>query len=112
MPENWMDYKVGQEVYAVFWYSRNSSSATTKIASVGRKYARLEGIRPEWTIEIGTDEVKEKGYGKVATLYESEAAYLEMQEMRKLRESMRSIEWRNYSDEQVKAIAEILGVEP
>jgi hypothetical protein len=34
-----------------------------------------------------------------------------MQEMRKLRESMRSIEWRNYSDEQVKAIAEILGVE-
>jgi hypothetical protein len=88
MHGNWMDYKVGQEVYVVFWYSRNSSSATTKITSVGKKYARLEGIGSEWIIEIGTDEVKEKGWGKVATVYESKAAYMRMQKMRKLRENM------------------------
>jgi hypothetical protein len=84
MPENWMNYKVGQEVYVV----TNYNEWTRTIESVGRKYAQLEGIRPEWTIEIGTDEVKEKGWGKVATVYESKAAYMRMQKMRKLRENM------------------------
>jgi hypothetical protein len=84
MTNNWMNYRVGQEVYIVLYCWQNSSGENAKIASVGRKYARLEKARPEWIIEIGTDEVKEKGWGKVATVYESEAAYLAFQDMRKL----------------------------
>jgi hypothetical protein len=108
MPENWMDYKVGQEVFIV----NRGNKGTRTVGIVGRKYARLEGVRQDWTIEIGTDEVRAKGLGIVGTLYESEAAYMKIQEMHKLRESMRNIEWRNYSDEQVKAISEMLGIKP
>jgi hypothetical protein len=107
MPENWMDYKVGQEVFIV----NRGNKGTRTIGIVGRKYARLEGTRQDWIIDIGTDQVRAKGLGIVGTVYESEAAYIKIQEMHKLREKMRSIEWRNYSDEQVKAIAEILGIE-
>lgn len=107
---NWMDYKVGQIVF-IPYLEEDINNGEIKISRVGRKYAHLliKGMS-QWVIERGTNKLTDKG-GASLLVYESRKAYIEMQRNYALREKIRSIEWCNYSDEQIKMIAEILGIE-
>jgi hypothetical protein len=59
-------------------------SNVARIASVMKKYARLQGISLKLVIEMDTSEVKENDYKNVAEAYKSEAVYFETEGMRKL----------------------------
>jgi hypothetical protein len=59
-------------------------SNVARIASVMKKYARLQGISPKLVIEMDTSEVKKNDYKNVAEAYNSGAVYFEIKGMRKL----------------------------
>jgi hypothetical protein len=109
MPGNWMNYKVGQEVYVASNYSKYSAM----IEKVGRKYVYLSGNKNDWVIKKGTNELYGLGFGQVGTVHESESAYAEYIKMHKLRIQIARTDWicNKVSNEQINAIAEILGIE-
>jgi uncharacterized Fe-S cluster-containing MiaB family protein len=111
MTTNWMDYKVGQKVF-IPYLEENGNKGEIKISRVGRKYAHLELSKEMsgWVIERGTNKLTDKG-AVTLLVYESRKAYIEMQKMRKFRESIRNIEWCKVSEDQINAIAEMLGIE-
>ena len=84
------------------------------IRSVGRKYARLEGLRDGLIVEIESTTIISQGFGRVGQLYESEADYKEALALGKLRRKIIRLSWTDWEHlppKKIKAIAEILGIE-
>jgi hypothetical protein len=108
---HWTDYQVGQQVYSTF---TRSKPGLLTVRSVGRKYARFEGLRDDLVVERKSTTIISQGYGMVGQLYESEAAYKEALVLEKLRSKIIRLSWHDWGQlppEKIKAIAEILEIE-
>jgi hypothetical protein len=108
---HWTDYQVGQQVYGTF---TRSLPALMTIRSVGRKYARFEGLRDDVIVEFESTTIISQGYGRIGELYESESAYKEALALGELRSKIIRLSWADWEQlppEKIKAIAEILGIE-
>jgi hypothetical protein len=109
---HWTDYQVGQQVYGTF--TRSLPTLLT-VRSVGRKYARFEGLRDDLIVELESTTIISQGYGRIGQLYESEAAYKEALALGKLRSEIIRLSWTDWEQlppEKIKAIAGILGIKP
>jgi hypothetical protein len=111
MTTNWMNYKVGQEVYIPCLESCGKNG-NLKVLDIKKNcvYLNSDKDMQGWVLKNNTNEFSD-GEGLTFKVYESKEAYIAIQKIYALRESMRNIEWRNYSDEQVNAIAEMIGIE-
>jgi virulence-associated protein VapD len=110
MTTNWMDYKVGQEVFIATEYSQYKAV----VSKVGHKYVHIVGEKKEVIKEViikGTNQLQELGFGLTGTVYVSEDAYEESKKMSNLKSALKRHDWLSTADDQVKAIAEILGIE-
>jgi hypothetical protein len=111
MSENWMDYKVGQEVYIPCLESCGKDG-NLKVLAVKKNcvYLNSDKDMQGWVLKNNTNEFSD-GEGLTFKVYESKEAYIATQKNYVLRESIRNIEWCKVSQDQINAIAEILGIE-
>jgi len=102
---------VGQQVYGTF---ARSDNGLLTIRSVGRKYARFEGLPDNLIVEFESTTIISQGFGRVGQLYESESDYKEALALGKLRKEIVRMSWTDWErlpPEKIKAIAEILEIE-
>jgi hypothetical protein len=120
MPENWMDYKVGQKVYISMRILVHLCKGDFRVVKVDEKYAYIEldkvvhdfKIGKKWGIEIGTNIVSVETGAELGFAYQSEDAYISHLRIIDIRKQLNRVDWlgERASNDQVETIAKMLNI--